>query len=363
MVRRARWHRRAHAPGRRPGRERVRPLDRARHGGLGDRSPGAWRRGLAGCPGPGSQRVRQGRLGRAVSTVRHAPLRVHAVRDRGAARPAPASPTARRSRRPSRRRMCSARPRSPARIAAAADARPTRAQIGRRPERRTASIQARSRPIVVSRPCPGNTWTRSSRSASRPSDAAITSSSPPGRSVRPQPPANSVSPLNSRPSSADRRQTDPGVWPGRVEHLQADLAETDLAALRQLDGRHRGHDLERRRDHRARRLEVVAIGGVDRDLRTGVLGHGRVVPDVVPVAMGADDELEGPAALLEGAGDPGERRRRGVDGDGLARRRVREHVDVRRDGPDDGVDPLHGPSVARARRTDGPMASAGLDLL
>ena len=35
---------------------------------------------------------------------------------------------------------------------------------------------------------------------------------PPGRSVRPTSPANSVSPLNSRPPHS--RQTDPALWPG-----------------------------------------------------------------------------------------------------------------------------------------------------
>ena len=48
----------------------------------------------------------------------------------------------------------------------------------------------------------------------RASDAAISSGSPPGRSTRPQPPAKSVSPLNSSPASASYRHTEPSVWPG-----------------------------------------------------------------------------------------------------------------------------------------------------
>jgi hypothetical protein len=49
---------------------------------------------------------------------------------------------------------------------------------------------------------PGSTWTWSSKSRRRTSDSTSAAGSPPGRSVRPQPAANSVSPLSSRPSSA-----------------------------------------------------------------------------------------------------------------------------------------------------------------
>ena len=127
-----------------------------------------------------------------------------------------------------------------------AGAAPSRRQANSRPPSRTSSIQARSRPIVVAGPCPGKTAIRSSSPASRAIDSTIASASPPGRSTRPQPAANSVSPLYSRPSSSARRQTDPSVCPGRVEDAQPDRPEPDRAALGQLDGRHRRRDLEGR---------------------------------------------------------------------------------------------------------------------
>ena len=111
-------------------------------------------------------------------------------------------------------------------------------QANSRPSSRTSSSHARSRPIVVvgavAREDP---HARPRASSRRPSDATIASGSPPGRSTRPQPPANSVSPLNSRPSSASKRQTEPSVWPGVCRTLQSDLAEADLAALGQVDRR------------------------------------------------------------------------------------------------------------------------------
>ena len=78
--------------------------------------------------------------------------------------------------------------------------------------------------------------------ARRPSPSA----SPPGRSTRPQPPANSVSPLNSRPSSSARRQTEPSVWPGVWRTRRRISPKRMIAALGQLDGRHGRRDLERR---------------------------------------------------------------------------------------------------------------------
>ena len=80
----------------------------------------------------------------------------------------------------------------------------------------------------------------------------------------------------------------------------------------------------------------------------GVIGHGLVVADVIPVAVGRDDELERPVARGQLVRDPGERRRRGVDGDRLARARVREDVDVRGGGPDDAGDVLHGGECRRS---------------
>ena len=106
---------------------------------------------------------------------------------------------------------------------------------------------------------------------------------------------------------------------GRVEDLEPDLAEPDLAALGQLDRRHRRRDLEWR-PQRLRVGQPLAIERVDRDVGAGVGGHRGVVADVIPVAMGRDDELERPAALGQLVRDPGERRDRRVDRDGLAAR-------------------------------------------
>ena len=89
---------------------------------------------------------------------------------------------------------------------------------------------------------------------------------------------------------------------------------------------------------------------MDRDVRAGVLGDGGVVADVVPVAVRRHDELERPVARGQLVGDPGEARGRGVDGDRLARALVRQDVDVRRDGPDDAVEALHGDRVWQDRR-------------
>ena len=86
----------------------------------------------------------------------------------------------------------------------------------------------------------------SSKRRSRSSDSTIASAEPPGRSTRPNEPANSVSPLYRRPASrveqADRAL---GVA-GRVQDPQPDGPEPDLAALGELDGGHRRRDLERR---------------------------------------------------------------------------------------------------------------------
>ena len=81
----------------------------------------------------------------------------------------------------------------------------------------------------------------------------------------------------------------------RVEHAQADVAEPDEAALRQLDGRDGRDDLERRPE-RPRIRQPLTIQGMDGDLGSGVLGGRRVIPDVIPVPVGRDDELERPVA-------------------------------------------------------------------
>ena len=78
---------------------------------------------------------------------------------------------------------------------------------------------ARSRPTVVVGPWPGSTTISSGRGRNREaSEASISVVDPPGRSVRPIEPANTRSPASScpgwPPSSAERKVTCPGVWPG-----------------------------------------------------------------------------------------------------------------------------------------------------
>src|SRR4249920_947785 len=93
----------------------------------------------------------------------------------------------------------------------------------------------------------------------------------------------------------------------------------------------------------------MPIERMDGDLRTRVLNDRGVVADVVPVTMRGDDELQRPVARCQLVGDPGERRDRGVDGDRLARARVREDMDVRPDGADDAAQAFHAASLAGSR--------------
>ena len=169
----------------------------------------------------------------------------------------------------------------------------------RRLERQPALVadELHPRPLAADRraaPCPGSTRSRSSSVARRARPATIASASPPGKSTRPQPPGNSVSPLNSRPSSADSRQTEPSVWPGVWRTWRRIVAEPDLAALRELDRRHARRDLERGVE-RLGLEQPVRVVRVDRDLRAGVRRDLGVGAHVVPVAMRVDDQLEGPA--------------------------------------------------------------------
>ncbi len=120
----------------------------------------------------------------------------------------------------------------------------------------------------------------------------------------------------------------------RVQHTQADLAEADQAAFHQVHRGDRGRDVERG-EQRLGVGQSTPIERVDRDVRTRVARDRGVVADVIPVAVRGQDELQRPVARRQLVGDPRERRDRGVDGDRLARARVREEVDVGGDGPDD----------------------------
>ena len=234
-------------------------------------------------------------------------------------------------------------------------------QNGSRPSRVTMSIQARSRPIVVAAPCPGSTRRRSSSPESRPiePDHLLRGTA---REVNAAPPAREEGVAAEQHALVLGEQADRALGvSGRVQDAKADVAEPDLAPLGELHGRHRRDDRERGVE-RPRVLEAVAVGRMDGDGRTGVLGHRGVVPDVIPVPVRADDQLQGPVPLFQRSGDPGQRRGRRVDGDRLARRRIREDVDVGCDRPDDRVDVLHDLSLARrahGRANEGRPALSG----
>ena len=90
-----------------------------------------------------------------------------------------------------------------------------------------------------------------------------------------------------------------------MEHLEADLPEPDLPTFRQVHGGHGRDDLKRRPEG-FRVGQAVAVQRMDGDLGAGMLGHGRVVADVIPVTMTGDDQLQRPVALSEFLGDPGQ---------------------------------------------------------
>ena len=206
-------------------------------------------------------------------------------------------------------------------------------------------------------PCPGNTPIGSSSPDRRAIEAAIAAGSPPGRSTLPHPPANKVSPLKRSPSSSASRQTEPsvcpGVWRTRRRISPNRMSPPSASSTAGTDG----DDLERR-PHRLRVGQSLAVERMDRDLRAGVFGDRGVVADVIPVPVGRDDELERPVAGGQLIGDPGQRRRRGVDRDRFAGPRVRKDMDVRRDRPDDAVESLH-PRIVAGGRTGGRSRATG----
>jgi hypothetical protein len=125
-----------------------------------------------------------------------------------------------------------------------------------------------------------------------------------------------------------------------MQDPEADLAETDLASLRQLDRGDRGWDLERRKE-RLWVLEPVAVERMNGDIGARMPRDRGIVADVIPVAVGRDDELQDPVAGGQLVDDPRQRRGRRVDRDGFACSRVGEDVDVGRDRPDDPAEALY----------------------
>ena len=193
---------------------------------------------------------------------------------------------------------------------------PSAGQANSRPPSRTNSIQARSRPIVGR----GTVAREDADLILEPGEAGDR------RDHRVRVAAREIDPA---PSTCKQRvaaeeqavvlgeEADRSLgMAGGVEDAQPDLAEPDDATLGELDRRDRRRDLERS-EERLRPLQPLTIEGMDRDVRAGVRRDRRVVTDVVPVAVGRHDELEGPAALGQLALDPGQRRRRGVDRDRL----------------------------------------------
>ena len=126
-----------------------------------------------------------------------------------------------------------------------------RGQIGRRPACLTMSSHARSRPIVVDDPWPGQDAhpVLEVAPAARATPRSRRRSHPGGR------PGPSRRRTACRRCRARRRRhragtREPGVWPGVWRTRRRIDAEADLAALGQLDRGHRRHELERRREHR-----------------------------------------------------------------------------------------------------------------
>src|ERR1700674_3764323 len=83
-------------------------------------------------------------------------------------------------------------------------------------------LLSRSSPMLVNGPCPGTTTVSSGRASTVPcSDCMIFCIDPPGRSVRPMEPANSVSPASRSFSAGKYKQMLPSVCPGVCKTLAA----------------------------------------------------------------------------------------------------------------------------------------------
>ena len=133
-----------------------------------------------------------------------------------------------------------ARPRAAPAAAAAAVRRRAGRRRGRAPSR-----PARGRSSSPGRG-PGRRRRGPRARAAARSTSTIAAGSPPGRSTRPQPPANSVSPLNSRPSSSAMRQTEPSVWPGVWSTRSRISPNRTTPPSASSTAGHRRRDLERR---------------------------------------------------------------------------------------------------------------------
>ena len=182
----------------------------------------------------------------------------------------------------------------------------------RRPSRRSTASSSGGR---------GTRSVSSGRAARRCRLSYICSGSLPGRSVRPQPSRNSVSPETSRPST--RKHWLPGVWPGVWTSSIVDAADGDRVARR------------RGRRARSRRCPVVRAthGASSRCTWTGQLDPLEQRGDALDrVAHHRAADVVGVVVRGEHAGD---RHAVGLDGvdevvDGV--RRVDEHALARSPG-------------------------------
>ncbi len=92
--------------------------------------------------------------------------------------------------------------------------------------------------------------------------------------------------------------------------------------------------------------EAVAVGQVRGKGGAGGDDGLRIVPDMVPVPMRADDEPQVPAFILELLGQPADGGRCGIDGDGFLGADVAKDPDIGGERPGRQMQHLHASSIA-----------------
>ena len=162
-----------------------------------------------------------------------------------------------------------------------------------RPDSAIRRSQGSSRSMVVSAPCPGRTRTPGGISrARRASDAAICSSLPPGRSVRPYVPAKRTSPA-SRSAVPLLVEADRSLRvPRRMQHVEDEVTDPDLLAFHQFAG---GSDRAKVEPVVVAPVEPVGVIGMDRQRRLRCIHQRGVVEDVIDVPVRVRDEVQAQA--------------------------------------------------------------------
>ena len=141
-----------------------------------------------------------------------------------------------------------------------------------------------------------------SSSARRASEVTSCAASPPARSVRRQPPAKRVSPLNRMRSSVESRQTEP--WCGPACAGPADgCCRTGCASPRRARAQ-AGWAGWGTATPGVGMLKTLTVGTVDGQRGAGGDDHLRVVADVVPVTVRGDDVAQQPAGIGRQACQP-----------------------------------------------------------